>query len=406
MSGSESKTSATSDPAVAGAAEPSTRATVMAIGMMFFINGAVIFSWVPRIADVRDQLRINNGQLGTAILGMGLGGFVASLVLPKLMARFNTRELLMAGGTAQAVSLPLIAFMPGAIALGVLLFMIGMIDLVTDMSMNTQGVMVQERYGRSIMQRLHGGWSLGSFVGTLLAWLAVSAGLSVRTHLILVGVLLFFVVQFIRRFLIPEDVRNVGEVSAKGRRVIPPLAVAIAIMAVGVAILESLPNNWASVSMRDVFGASKRLTGVASMVFSGSMLVGRMSGDYVLERVGEKRLLTGALCLGVFGGVLTISTHTMAVGLLGFALWGLGISVVFPQLYSVAAKLPGLSAGVGLAAMAIGQRIGFLGEPVSTGRLSDHIKLFPAIGVVLTFAVAMLLLSAVLQSRNQPAAAE
>lgn len=399
MSGSQSKSSASVGSAASGGS-PSTRASVIAIATMFFINGAAIFSWLPRIVDVRDLLKIDNGQLGTAILGMGLGGLVASLILPKLMEHFSTRQLLLAGGTAQAVFLPLVGFMPGAITLGLVLFLLGIIDLIADMAMNTQAVMVEERYGRSIMHRLHGGWSLGSFTGTVLSLGAVSAGLSVRTHLLLVGVVLFLAVVSIRKFLIRDVVKPTHEATTKTGRGVPALAVAIGIMALGVAILESLPNNWASVAMRDVFGASNRLTGVGSMVFSGSMLTGRMFGDRVLERVGEKRLLSGAIVLGVLGGILTISTHNMAVGLVGFAIWGVGISVLFPQIYSKAAKLPGLAAGVGLSAMAIGQRIGFLGEPVSTGRLSDHVELFPAIAIVLAFAVAMLAVSAIMQSRQ------
>ena len=164
-------------------------------------------------------------------------------------------------------------------------------------------------------------------------------------------------------------------------------------MAVGVSFLDSLPNSWGSVSMRDVFGASERLTGVASIVFAGCMLTGHVVGDHVLEAIGETRLLVGALCLSLLGGAVMTSTSTMAVGLVGFALWGLGISVVFPQLYALAARMPGMAAGVGLAAMAIGQRIGFMSEPALTGRLSEHMDLRAAITVMLVGAAVLLLTS-------------
>jgi predicted MFS family arabinose efflux permease len=379
-------------PSTSESTDPSTRATVTAIGAMFFINGAVIFSWLPRIADVRDELGVDNGQLGTALLGMGFGGFVGSLVLPRLMARFRTRELLLAGGTAQAITLPLLAVMPGAIALGLLLAMIGFVDLVTDMSMNTQGVMVQERFGRSIMQRLHGGWSLGSFAGTLLAWLAVAAGLSPRVHFLLVSIVLLVALAVIRNSLIRDD-KAPRAPSAQKRRAAPVAAVSICVMAVGVALLESLPNNWAAVSLRDVFHASKRLTGVGSIVFAAAMLTGRMFGDHVLERVGERRLLIGALIMSLVGGAILVATSSLAVGLVGFAVWGLGISVVFPQMYASAATMPGLAAGVGLAAMAIGQRAGFMAEPAVTGRLSNSIDLQPALTIMLIAATVALLAS-------------
>jgi hypothetical protein len=68
------------------------------------------------------------------------------------------------------------------------------------------------------------------------------------------------------------------------------------------------------------------------------------------------------------------------------------VSVLFPQLYGDAASLPGTTAGAGLAAMAVGQRFGFLAAPVLIGTLSKSINLrvafAVAIGVSLLFVLA------------------
>ena len=60
-----------------------------------------------------------------------------------------------------------------------------------------------------------------------------------------------------------------------------------------------------------------------------------------------------------------------AVAFVAYAGWGLGVSVLFPQLYELAAKLPGLTAAHGLGAMTFGQRLGFLAASGSVGAIAD-----------------------------------
>jgi bacteriorhodopsin len=52
-------------------------------------------------------------------------------------------------------------------------------------------------------------------------------------------------------------------------------------------------------------------------------------------------------------------------------IWGLGLSVVFPQLYASAARLPGTSAGTGLGSMLFGQRLGAMATAVGVGGLAE-----------------------------------
>ena len=59
-----------------------------------------------------------------------------------------------------------------------------------------------------------------------------------------------------------------------------------------------------------------------------------------------------------------------AVSLLGFLVAGLGTSVLFPQLYDQAARLPG-PPGSGFAAMLIGQRSTGIVVPLVIGTLAN-----------------------------------
>jgi MFS family permease len=369
------------------AARTDLRRSGFAVATLFFVNGMTFSNWIPRIPEVRDRLGLDNGGLGATLLGGGLGGLIGSFLVAKVIARFGTRNALTVAASLLAVALPLIAVAPSAVVLLLVLTLLGFLDVINDMAMNSQGVMVEQRLGRSIINRLHGTWSLGFTLGTLLGLLASAAELGVGTHLTIIAVVLFATVMGARRYLLSsDDVNHSDDTAPKGSRRFSRLLVAMALMAIGISFIEIVPNDWGSVLLRDVFDAG-RWSGAANVAFAGSMLVGRMSGDHVLDRIGRARLLNGALVMATVGAAVVVVAPLTGIAIVGFALWGLGVSVLFPQLYAIAATLKNTSAGAGLGAMGVGQRLGFLLAPLGVGAVADTSSLRVAIGVITGAAI-------------------
>ncbi|MGB8861527.1 MAG: hypothetical protein WCC60_19890, partial [Ilumatobacteraceae bacterium] len=297
-----------------------------------------------------------------------------------------------------SIGMPLIAVMPIAALLLLLLTLLGALDVCNDVAMNAQGVTVQQQLGRPIMNRLHAMWSLGFTGGAVLGSLASAARVDIRWHLGAVGAVLLATVLFVKRWLVPVDpppmphtadssaLRDAGPARV---RALSSTTVAMALAALAAVALEVLPNDWAAILMRDVFDAG-RFSGLGTVACAGAMLVGRLGGDHVLERVGEHRLLIGALWVVAAGTVITVTAPIAAVAFAGLAVWGLGLSVVFPQLYATAARLPGTSAGAGLGSMLLGQRLGAMLTAVCTGALAEWRGLRVAFAVVAAVAFAVL----------------
>ncbi len=372
----------------------SNRGPAAAVGVLFFVNGATFSNWLPRIPDVRDRLGVGNSGLGAALIGGGLGGILASFLAAKLFARFTSSKVVAVAAITLACCLPLIAVVPTPLTLMVLLSVLGFLDVFNDLAMNTQGVIVQQRIGRSIMNRLHGGWSLGFVVGAIIGSFASAWKVRMGLQLVVVAVILIVTVLIARRRLIPVDplpsaIVTTNDSPSKRPFLRSPIVLAMATAAIGAAFLESLPNDWSAVSLRDVFHAG-RWSGVGSVAFAGAMLAGRLSGDHVLDRLGTKRLLTVALCFSAVGITVVVSAPVTAIAIIGFAVWGLGVSVLFPQLYAMAATLPGTSSGAGLGAMAIGQRFGFLLAPAAVGAIADWKNLRAAFAIMGIVAIVLM----------------
>ncbi len=367
---------------------------------MFFVNGATFSNWLPRIPEIRDELGLGNAGLGVTLLGGGLGGIVGALVVGRFSERTGSRRLLTGAALSLSAGMPLIAFAPHAAVLLVLLTALGTLDVFNDVAMNSQGVMVQERLRRPIMNRLHGMWSLGFTGGALVGSAARAAEIDIRVHLTIIGAMLLGTVLTVRRWLIPADTSHdptstaAPDIGGSDRQRRGPTAamVAMALAAIGAIVLEVTPNDWASVLLTDVFDAG-RFSGVGTVACAGAMLVGRLGGDHVQARVGDHRLLTGSMTLIAVGGVITVVAPGTAVAIVGLVIWGLGLSVVFPQLYATAARLPGTSAGAGLGWMLLGQRFGSMVCAVSVGAISQWQGMRVAFAIVCGSAFALLLTS-------------
>jgi len=373
--------------------ESSTRRLTLAVCVLFFSNGAVYGNWLPRLPEIKDRLEVSNSGLAVALLGGGIGGIVGSLVVGRIMLRIGSKRVVLNTLLVLPLFMATIAFVGKAWMLLVVLALIGLVDVMADVAMNAQGVIAQERLGRSIMNRLHGLWSLGFASGTLVGSLCAGFDVDLRVQVVSVAIVLIALSRVVGRHLAATDPQHdaSGDV-APSRRQLGIVAVALAIAGAGAISLEGAPNEWASLLMRDEFGIGS-WAGFGTVAFGSGMLLGRFSGDHVQERLGFDRMFRFATVLIVLGLAAAIITNVVVVGLLGLFVSGVGQSVIFPRLYLVAARIPGLSAGAGLGALMVGLRVGGMATTLSMGAISDATNLRMALAVVGIVALMALLVS-------------
>jgi len=373
--------------------QSTTRKFTIAVSALFFANGAVYGNWLPRLPEIKDRLEVSNSGLAVALLGGGIGGIVGSLIVGRIMLRIGSKRVVLNTLLVLPLFMAMIAFVGRAWMLLVVLALIGLIDVMTDVAMNAQGVIAQERLGRSIMNRLHGLWSLGFASGTLVGSVCAGLDIDFRIQVVAVAAVLIVLSRVVGRHLQAHDSRHhESTADTPSRRHLGVIAVALAIAGAGAIALEGAPNEWASLLMRDEFGAGA-WAGFGTVAFGLGMLIGRFTGDHVQELIGFDKMFRIAMLLLVAGFAAAIVADIIVVGLLGLFVSGLGQSVIFPRLYLVAARIPGLSAGAGLGALMVGLRIGGIATTLSMGAVSDAMNLRVALAVVGVTAFVMLLVT-------------
>ncbi len=340
---------------------------------MFFANGASFANWLPRVDEVRDAIGVGNGGLGLALLGGGLGGILGSIVGGRVLRAGLILRVLRWSMTGLALTLPFIAFVPNAFTLLLLLTVLGFSDVLADASMNAEAAAIQATTDGSIMHRIHAMWSFGFVVGTMIGWCASVLDIPLKVQLIVVAVVLLTIstrsVAKLDAAHIPEQATKASPSSSTK---VTRAVLVIVFFALAAAAFEVTPNEWSAAALRDWLDAG-RLKGAGPVVFSAAMLVGRLSGDRVIDRIGEFRLLALSLASIVAGYAVLMLAPNAVVGLVAFALWGLGVSVMFPQIYLMAARMNPERPGTGLAAMTLAQRIGFMTATSSMGALSASV---------------------------------
>jgi MFS family permease len=332
---------------------------------------------LPRLPEIKAHLHLSDGQLGLALLGVGLGGLVASLVTRWLLPRTGSARLAVASTIALAAAVPLVALAPRRPVLFAVLLLVGACDALTDVAMNVSGVEAQRRLGRPVLTSMHAVWSVGAVSGGAVGTAAAGLGVPLGLHLSAVAVLCAALALVVRPHVPDASGAGTGEHPAGGPRLPPALALLCG-LAVLAALLEDAPASWSAVYLADSTGAPRGAAGLGFTAFMTAMVVGRLVGDRVVARIGPVPVVRlGGLAAGLALGAALLSGGTLPA-VLAFAVVGLGAAAVFPAMITAAGAMP----GQGVAAMNVATRLGFLVSPPVVGRVADGVGLPLALGVL------------------------
>jgi predicted MFS family arabinose efflux permease len=352
------------------------------VALVFLANGVVVGSWLPRLPEIRDRLSMDLDTLGLTLALGGLGALIGSSVSGVVLGKIGARRSAIIGATILFGVLPLIAVVPTPFLFGTLLAVIGFVDAQTDVGMNAAAVRVEESVGRSIMTRLHGLWSLGTLVGSALSALAVVGGVGLGPQLIVLSIAGLATIAYAAR-LVPETASRPGT-GERSRRI----ALGLMLAGATAVVIEGAPLDWGAIFLIDVTGATRAVGGTAVIAFTAGMLVGRMVGDFAVDRFGGVPTLFAGILLSTGSMLVGVLSGSTVVALIGFWFWGLGISVALPVLYKLAGAHPSFAEGAGLAALTVGTRLGFMAAPALIGLVASASSLPTALAVVVGSAAA------------------
>ncbi|WP_229070400.1 MFS transporter [Actinoplanes sp. DH11] len=387
----------------------------LAVALVFLTNGALYANVVPRFPQLKADLGLTNAALGSAIAAMPAGALIAGLFAAALIRRFRSARVASLGIVLLAVLVLAVAFAPNVWFLAAVFFAAGALDAVIDVAQNAHGLRVQRLYGRSILNSLHGLWSVGAVVGGLMGSAAAGLSLALPMHLTISAVLFSLVALVALRFMLPgpdgaaapapaaspapgspspapapgspSPAPAAPRRAAWSAHAVRMLAVLGLLAACG-ALVEDAGASWGAIYLRNELFTSAAVAGLAFVALQVAMTVGRLTGDRVVDRFGQRAVVRAGGAIAALGMGLALAVPSVVTTLLGFALAGLGTATLVPAAMHSADELPGLPDGVGLTVSSWLLRVGFLLSAPLVGFIADLSSL--RIGLLTVVAAGLL----------------
>jgi predicted MFS family arabinose efflux permease len=344
----------------------SPRAATFAV---FAVNGAMFGTWVAHIPWMQERLDVSKTTIGFALLCMAAGALVAMPLTGQVLDKRASAGVTRAIALIYCLLLPFPLLAPSPVALGAILFVFGAVNGALDVAMNAHGVAVERELGRPIMSSLHGGWSIGGFVGAGVSAVAGSAGADPRLLALAIGVALWLFALFVTARLGGASMHSHGAgIALPSRGVL--LIGALCFLAM---VAEGGISDWSGIFLREEVGASAAAAATGFAGFSLGMAIARLGGDWLNVRLGAGLLLRGGMALVALALAAALLIAEPVPAVVGFTFVGLGIANAVPILFSAAGRHD--PPGPSLAAVFTLGYTGFIVGPPVIGALGDAVGL-------------------------------
>ena len=389
---------------------PEARRARRGVIALFWLNGVAWASILPRYPEIKQALGLSDTFWGISV-GIGpIGGLVAGLFTARLIRRYNSAVVAVVSLLLYIAMLNIIGNAPVAAVFALGVFLMAAFDALTDISMNAHGLRVQKIYGRSILNSFHGWWSIGAVCGGFLGSAAAQAAIPIWLQC-LVATILFGAGALVARTLLlrtpdqqqsdPMDVTDTRPSRRMPRTIVLRL-VALGLLGASAGLIEDTGATWGAIYMDRAFVITPFLAGMAFVALQGAQMVGRFTGDALVNRIGGRPALIQGGSIAAAGMLLAILLPSPVTTLVGFACAGWGVATAIPSAMHAADELPGMQSGSGLTIVTWMMRLGFFAGPPLIGLLADAASLRWALLVVPACAMAMLLLTPALKPVQVP----
>ncbi len=382
------------DPSTSSVAGGTTR-DFLAVCVLFLGNGLAVGTFGGSLPGLRSLLDLSPGRIVGVLIAAALLAVISMNVSGPVADRYGAKLPTVVGGAVMVAAAVVMGFAHSypVLVLGAALFGLG--NGAMDVAMNALGVSVEQARRRPVMSRLHAFFSIGNFAGAIvvvvLGRLLAADG---ATQWSLWGAAVLLTLLLVAVFpSAPQSPRRITEDGGSGT--VPPVAWLLAAMAVCFGLTEGTAIDWSSLHVADVGHVSPSAGAWGLACVSGFMVVIRLLGDLVVERLGRAFVVRAGSACALVGYLLTVVDGALAVILVGWCLVGLGVGLIAPQIYGLAGHVGG---GRGLALVVSFGYAAFLIGPALIGFVASHSDLQRAMLVPVVTAVGLIVMSARLPS--------
>jgi len=301
-----------------------------AVTLIFFLHGLLFANWAARLPELELRYGLTHRDLGQVLFCNAMGAWCAMPLAGWLIQRLGSARLTTIGALLFCGLIPGMALLHGASQVMTLFLLLGAATGLLDVAMNSQALHVEKRHERPIMSSFHAAFSFGGMLGAGAGALSARLGLSFAPHLLGFSVVSLVLVLMAAPSLLPEEPAtdtDQAPPAPKTRFRLPSRTLlGLGLVAFCCMLGEGAMADWSTIYLVQDTAATPALAPLGYAAFSLTMTFGRVFGDALVLRFGQRRVVAlGGLL--AFGGLLAmLLVPQTIVGIGGLFLIGLGLA--------------------------------------------------------------------------------
>ena len=382
--------------------------------------GTVLGDWAAIIPRIKEIHNINNGELGGIMVGVVLGAISVIPIVTKLIEKYGSAITVRLGGVILVMFFPIIGIhgnlgilIAGMVMLG---FSVGFLDI----SINGQAVLFEKSTGHPHLGLFTSIFAVGNLIGALSGGAMIGPlhlslflqGLIISGALLVPSIIFsFFLFSFAEEIEItentptsganlisnsnPEEESDLGSpndlttslfTDNESKETSPQFSrMLLVVSALSFASYfgEGSVSDWSAIYLSN-HQASNFQASFGVAIFQFFLAIGRLYSDYLVVSIGRIALLKLSGIMASLGLVivslspLALPSFNLFLGIciFGFAISGMGLSVVYPTCISIAGScIKGMAPSDSIAFVSSIGYIGVMVGPPILGGLSLLISL-------------------------------
>ena len=352
----------------------------LAILISFLINGFSVGNFVSRIPDFKYELGISNGVLGASLFCASIGVLAALRPTSRAAAKYGSGPVVRLSAFTLALAVPFVGLLFNLPWFLFSLFIYGVLSSIHDLSINAHAAALENKAGKRVMSTFHAMWSIGGLTGGAIGGVLASFNISILIHAISIGALIALVALLTRNWFLPAEADQ-HVIEKHEKRKTPRRFLILGLLGLCGSLGEGAASDWGGVLARETFEASTLMSALPYVFFSASMVIGRLSGDFLAHKFGVVKLLTWSGFIAGTGLTAGLFAGNIYGVIIGWLLLGIGISTVIPMMISATGTLANdkysgqVSAAEGVALVTGVAYFGFVIGPPLIGFISEIITL-------------------------------
>lgn len=361
----------------------------------FVVIGLFWGCFAAHVPVIKAQLGASDALFGTVLLGSAFG-LVSAMWLAPRADRFLQGRGMQVGVVLLVFAWLFPAHISLPLAFAASMAFVGLASGLLDVVMNARVSELEARHNQPLMNANHAMFSVAYAVAALTVGATREAGIAPPLVFAGFGMVCLLLVPFMRM-----DVTIVAaEDGYAGRYPVWPIILCGTIVLIAF-MSEATVEAWSALHVERTLGGGAVEGALGPAMLGFTMAVGRFSGQVIVSRMNEARVVIVASLVSALGAIIVAAAPTPSVAYGGFAILGLGISVIGPMGLALVGKLvvPHLRTEAISRTAVIGFS-GFFLAPVLMGLVSQVMGLRVAFGGVALILFVLVPLAVLV--RRQP----